>query len=47
MPVTGHRRENFGAGFVNIRMATTNNPYGDGTAAEKIVQFLAARLSAA
>ena len=27
--------------------STTNNPYGDGTAAEKIVQFLAARLSAA
>ncbi len=29
------------------RMATAANPYGDGTAAEKIVQFLAARLSAA
>ena len=28
------------------RMATAANPYGDGTAAEKIVQFLAARLSA-
>jgi len=28
-------------------MATAANPYGDGTAAEKIVQFLATRLSAA
>ena len=28
------------------RMATAANPYGDGTSAEKIVQFLAARLSA-
>ena len=29
------------------RMATATNPYGDGTAAEKIVQFLSARLSEA
>lgn len=29
------------------RMATANNPYGDGTAAEKIVQFLSARLCGA
>jgi len=28
-------------------MATAVKPYGDGTAAEKIVQFLATRLSAA
>jgi len=29
------------------RMATATNPYGDGTAAEKIVQFLSARSSSA
>jgi UDP-N-acetylglucosamine 2-epimerase (non-hydrolysing) len=29
------------------RMATATNPYGDGTAAEKIVQFLSSRLSTA
>jgi len=28
-------------------MATAANPYGDGTAAEKILPFLATRLSAA
>ncbi len=32
---------------VYARMATATNPYGDGTAAEKIVQFLSARLSGA
>ncbi len=31
---------------VYARMATATNPYGDGTAAQKIVQFLSARLSA-
>jgi UDP-N-acetylglucosamine 2-epimerase (non-hydrolysing) len=32
---------------VYARMATATNPYGDGTAAEKIVQFLSARLPGA